>query len=44
MNYMKGVLDWAATHPDKAVLFDTETEKDMSYSWRAGELPVKILS
>ena len=32
MNYMKGVLDWAATHPDKAVLFDTETEKDMSYS------------
>ena len=32
MNYMKGVLDWSAAHPDKTVLFDTETEKEMSYS------------
>ena len=32
MNYMKGILDWSAAHPDKTVLFDTETEKEMSYS------------
>ena len=28
---MEKVLDWAKTDPDKTVLFDTETDKEMSY-------------
>ena len=31
MRYMEKVLEWAKTDPDKTVLFDIETEKEMSY-------------